>query len=99
MCQVNARARFGQHVGRPVPAVRRLQDNLGRLAPHCDLLRQVKRIVVDANRWAEPLTVRGHPHDHTAPPMQVYTDDLPAGILIHKGPPSSWYVVTTPENR
>src|SRR5205814_5783108 len=37
-----------------------------------------------------------NPHDHAAPPVQVYTHKLTAVILVHKGTPSSWYVVTTP---
>src|SRR2546423_14820209 len=66
--------------------------------PQSDLLGQLERIVVDPQRRADPLPIGGHPHDHATTPVQVYTHKLAAVILVHKGPPSSWYVVTTPEN-
>src|SRR5256885_17202273 len=98
MREMHAGAGLGQHVRSPVPAVGRFQHDLRALTPRRDLLGQVERIVVDTHRRTDPLSTRGHPHDHAAPPVQVYPHVLPAVILVHKGPPSSWYVVTTPGN-
>jgi hypothetical protein len=81
---------LGQDVGGPVPAVGRLQDDLGRLAPRGDLGRQLERIRVDAHHRSDPLTGRRHAHDHATPLVQVDADVLPAVILFHQGPPSSW---------
>ena len=85
MRQVHRRAGVGQHVRGPVPAVRGLQHHLGTLTPRSDLLGQLKRIIIHAKRGAQTLTLRRHAHDHTAPPMQIYPDILPAAILVHRG--------------
>jgi hypothetical protein len=69
MRQVHARAGVGQNVGGPVPAVRGLQHDLGILTPRSDLLGQLKRIIIDANRGTQTITLRRHTHDHTASPM------------------------------
>ena len=90
MRQVHDRAGVGQHVRRPVPAVSRLQDDFGILTPRGDLRRQLERVVVDAHRATQPLTVRRHPNDHAAPPVQIYPDKLPAPYSS-TGPPSSWW--------
>lgn len=81
-------------VGRPVPAVRRFQDNLRALAPRGDLFGQCERIIVDAHGPAQPLALGRHPHDRTASPVQIYAHVLPAVIFVHKGPPSSKWTVT-----
>src|SRR5437763_3960157 len=83
---------------RPSTAVGGLQHHLRALTPQSDLPRQLKRIVVDPHRRTDPLSIRGHLHDHATTPVQVYTHKPAAVILVHKGPPSSWYVVTTPGN-
>ena len=52
--------------------------------------RQLERVRVDAHHRSDPLTGRRHAHDHATPLVQVDADILPAVILFHQGPPSSW---------
>ena len=63
---MHVRARLGEHLSSPVPPVRRIENHLWALAPRGDPPRQLERVVVDANSGAQPLTLRRHPHDHTA---------------------------------
>lgn len=48
--QVDVRSQLGEDVARPVPATRRLQDDLGVLAGGSDHVGEVDRVVVDAHR-------------------------------------------------
>src|SRR5215207_8120675 len=98
MRQMHMRATFGEHIGGPVPAVGGLQHHLRLLTPRSNLRRERERITVDAHHRTDPLTVWRHPHDHTAPLVQVYPDVLPAGILVHRGLPCRAGDVTIPGN-
>jgi len=70
-----------EQVGRPVPAVGRLESDLGIRARlrhrHRELHRVIHHLV-----YAEHLTVLGHPHDDRPSSMQVDTDVL---SLLHVG--------------
>ena len=84
--QVDPRARLGQHVHRPVPAVRGLHHHLRALAPASNLLGQGERVVVDAC-LTQPLALRRQLHDHRTSPVQIDTNDLPTAVLcVHTGP-------------
>jgi hypothetical protein len=76
-CWVIAGGRHPRHVGP--------QQRVQALPPRPNLLRQLERAAIDANRGTQPLTLRRHPHHHSAPPVQIYPDTLPAAILIHRG--------------
>jgi hypothetical protein len=88
MRQVHLGAGGLQHVGRPIPAVRRFQDHLRIPTGLGHLQTEHDRVVVDAYRL-QPLARLRHPHDHAAAPVQIDTHDLPAVVpCVHKGPPS-----------
>jgi len=90
MRQIHPRADGLQRIHRPIPAVGRLQHHLRRLPRLGNLARQRHRVVVDAHRL-QTLTRLAHPHNDRTTPVQIDTHHLPTVILIHKGPPSSWW--------
>ncbi len=75
---------LGEHVRRPIPPVRRLQDDLGGLPGPRHYLGQPDRVVVDLYRL-EQLAGSVFAHDHAATTVQVDADIL----FVHGGPPSS----------
>jgi hypothetical protein len=64
-----------EQVGRPVPAVGRLQHDLGVGAGLGQFQRQRHRVVIDAD-GLQHLPRRGHAHDHRAAAVQVDPDVL-----------------------
>src|SRR5437899_11108862 len=77
-----------QRIHRPVPAIGRLQRDVGSRTGLADLAQQPIPVVVDAD-LTDDLTVRTHPTDHTAPAMQIDPDELGRCItLTHGGLPS-----------
>jgi hypothetical protein len=87
MRQMNLGTGGLQHVDRPVPAVGRLQHHLRVRAGLGQLQPQRDRVVVDADP-AQPLPVLGHPHDHTAPAVQIDPDVLATVVVfVHRGLP------------
>ena len=82
---MHVRAELGQGVRGPVPAVRRFQHHLRRLAGAGHHLPQVLRVVGDPHRL-QPLAGLGHPHQHRPAPMQIHPDDLPSRVCFaHRG--------------
>jgi len=85
--QVHLRPGGLEHIGGPVPPIRRFQDHPRVRPSHGDRLAQLRRAVGDPGR-AQPAPVLGHPHQHTAAPVQVHPDDLTAVIrCLHWGLP------------
>jgi CHASE2 domain-containing sensor protein len=83
--QVHVGADRGQHVRRPVPAVRRLQHDLGLLAGAAHDLRQQLGIVADPHRL-QHLAVLIGAADHRSAPVQVDPDELLAVVCCaHRG--------------
>src|SRR3954454_22399810 len=61
----------------------RMPGRPGQLQPERD------RVVVDTDP-AQLFAVRGHPHDHTAAPVQIDPDVLAAVVVLDsQGPPSN----------
>jgi hypothetical protein len=77
--QVHFGARVLEHIGGPVPPIRRFQDNTRVRPGRSDRFAQLRRAVDDPGR-AQPAPVLSHPHQHAAPPVQVHPDDLTAVI-------------------
>ena len=89
MRQMQPRPGFIEHIGHPIPVVGGLDDYLRRRAGLGDLLGQHRRIRGEPHRL-QPLTRRGHPHHHRAPPMKVQTHYLLSCVrFVHKGASSS----------
>ena len=79
-----------QSARRPVPPIRRLHHHLRRHPRPGDLPAQLRRAVSEPRGLQLP-AIRTHPHQHTAAPVQVHPDDLPAVISFgHKGLPTWW---------
>ena len=87
MRQMHARSASVQHVDCPVPAVRRFQHHLGVRSSQLKLQSPGDRIVDDPHR-RQLLAGFGLTYDHRPLPMQIDPNELPAVILVHKGPPS-----------
>ncbi|GAA2122715.1 hypothetical protein GCM10009843_18080 [Nocardioides bigeumensis] len=80
MRQVHAGTGLLKSVDCPVPAVSGLQYHLGILPSTRDHPAQALDIIRDPHRL-ERFTGLGHPHDHTAPAMQIYPDKLTPCVL------------------
>jgi hypothetical protein len=81
MRQMHARAQLGEGVRSPVPAIRRLEHDVGCLAGAAHDLLQVLRIVGDPHRL-QLLTGVGHPHQHRPAPVQIHPHDLVSRVLF-----------------
>ena len=75
-----------QHVDGPIPAVGCFEHHLGVGSGLLELQSQRDRIVDDPHR-GQLLPGFGLAHDHRPLPMQIYPDELPAVILVHRGLP------------
>ena len=82
MGQMDVGPQLGQHVGRPVPATGRLEDDLGVLAGCRDDPGQVDRVVVDAD-GLEPLALLVSPHDQRTTLVQIDCHILSHGVSLH----------------
>jgi hypothetical protein len=79
MRQVHLRTGGLQGISRPVPPIRCLQHHLRRQTGLDDLRYELARGVADPGRCQLP-AIRGHPHQHRTPPVQIHTHDLRAVI-------------------
>ena len=82
--KMHPRAKVLEQVDRPIPAIRRLDHDLGSIAAQRDHLRELERTVHDPMQ-PKPLTTRRQAHDHRTATMKVDPDIL----SIHRGLPSS----------
>ncbi len=76
---MNPRAGGLEGVHRPVPAIGRLENDLGILPGASHHGVEPVHIVEDL-RGLEQLTGLGGPDQHAATPMQIDTDELPACV-------------------
>jgi hypothetical protein len=88
MGQARRGAGVGEHVRRPIPTVGR---SLRARPPGSHPTRRpgapAQRGCSRSARTNPTLPVRGRPHDHAAPPVQIYSAVLTAAILVHRGLP------------
>jgi hypothetical protein len=77
--QMHLRAQLGQHIRRPVPAVRGFQHHFRRLPSTNHHRAQILRIVRDPHRL-QMLASFSHPHQHRPAPMQIHPHDLSTRI-------------------
>ena len=85
--EVDLAAQLLEQVGRPVPAVARLKDDLGVLAGGHDCLFERQKVVVVDLGHLEGLALGAAPDDDAPAPVQVDTDIL--SLLFHWGLPPS----------
>ncbi len=80
-------AELFEQIGRPVPAVARLEDNLGVLTGGHDCPFEREQVVIVDLGHLEGLTRGAAPDDDAPAPVQVDTDIL--SLLFHWGLPPS----------
>src|SRR5436305_1891490 len=74
-----------QRIHRPIPTTDGLHTTSGSGPALANSNPRGHGIIVHAHR-VQLLTIRGHPHDHTAPPVQVNSHVLPTVVVCaHKG--------------
>ena len=83
--QMHRRAQLGEGVRGPVPAIGRLEDDVGVLAGARHHRLQVLRVIGDPHRL-QLLAAIGHPYQHRPAPVQVHPHDLMSHVLFaHRG--------------
>jgi hypothetical protein len=84
---VDLAAELVEQIGRPVPAVARLEDDLGVLAGGHDCLFESEQVGVVDLGHLEGLAFAAAPDDDAPAPVQVDTDIF--SLLFHWGLPPS----------